>query len=144
MVVIQLNDDFSFFLFLSVKKNETIELSQELRHQSENLCQKSKELHYQSDKSKIQRVFLIRMQIIKYDLRDLEKEKKNEYFSFVSPIETNIPRTKYRRSPNNVNKTTKPRTMQIHDQHGQSAFKPRAGKRLKRLTGAVVVVVAVV
>ena len=37
----------------------------------------------------------------------------------------------------------KPRIIQIHDQHGQSAFKPSAGRRLKRLIGLVVVVVVV-
>ena len=37
-----------------------------------------------------------------------------------------------------------PRTMQIHDQHGQSAFSPRAGMRLNELVGAALVVVVVV
>ena len=39
-----------------------------------------------------------------------------------------------------------PRTMHIHDQHGQSAFSPRAGIRLNELVGAgfgMVVVVVV-
>jgi hypothetical protein len=54
----------------------------------------------------------------------------------------NIPRIKYRHIPIRARRRIIPKTMKIHDQHGQSAFNPKARTRLNPLVvGAFVVVV---
>jgi hypothetical protein len=54
----------------------------------------------------------------------------------------NIPRIKYKHIPIRPIRRRIPKTMNIHDQHGQSAFNPKARTRLNPpLDGPVVVVV---